>query len=416
MIDIRILRDNPELVKANCQRRGATTVDVDALYKLDQEYLGLIRAVEELRQRRNELSKQCKDNPAAREEVKALKTDLVAKEQRQAEVKAKVDERLTWLPNFLSDEVPEGASDQDNKELKRVGAQPKFGFQPRDHQALGELLDIIDTKRGAKVAQTGFYFWKGKGALLAQSLFFWVQHELVKKGYTLFMSPCAAKAATLFGTGYLPFFADQSYTLVNEDLALIGTSEQTLVAYHGDEILKATQLPLKYTAFTPCFRTEAGSYGKETRGIFRVHQFHKVEQIIFCQPAESPRWHEHCQENAEDIFQKLGVPYRVVMVCVGDMGAPGYKKYDIEGWFPGYGGYRELTSNTNLTDFQARRLGIRYKDEAGKTVFVHTISSTAVTDRAVCAILENGQQADGSVVVPEVLRPFCGFDRIEPAK
>ena len=219
----------------------------------------------------------------------------------------------------------------------------------------------------------------------------------------------------MFGTGYLPFFADQTYKLDGEDLSLIGTSEQTLVGYHADEILPADQLPLKSTAYTPCFRTEAGSYGKATRGIHRVHQFHKVEQIIFCKPEESPQWHDHCQESAEYLAGELGLPYHVVNVCIGDMGAPGYKKYDIEAWFPGYNGYREITSNTNLTDFQSRRLNIRYKDENKKNQFVHTISSTAVTDRVVCAIMENYQQADGSVRIPDVLQPLCGFDLIEPA-
>ncbi len=414
MIDIKILRDDPERVKANYRRRGGGEVDVDQLHQMDRDYRTLLQRAEELRQLRNEVGPRCKDDPAAREKMKDIKVELKKSEGKMKELKAKVDEGLSWLPNFLDPSVPDGDGDQDNAEFKVVGDKTAFTFEPRDHQALGDLLDIIDTKRGSKVAQAGFYYWKGKGAALAQAMFFWAQQQLVAKGFTMFMTPCAAKSDTLFGTGYLPFFADQSYNLVDEDLALIGTSEQTLVGYHADEILNPDELPLKYTAFTPCFRTEAGSYGKETRGIFRVHQFHKVEQIIFCKPDQSPTMHEHCQENAEAMFQALGIPYHVVNVCVGDMGAPGYKKYDIEGWFPGYGGYRELTSNTNLTDFQSRRLGIRCKDDNGKNQFVHTISSTAVTDRAVCAILENFQQEDGSVVVPDVLRPLCGFDVIEP--
>ena len=325
-----------------------------------------------------------------------------------------VEEKLAWLPNFLDPSVPDGAGDEDNTAIKFWGDKAEFAFAARAHDELGECLGIIDTTRGAKVAQSGFYYWKGKGAQLAQALFFWTQQELVKRGFTLFMTPCVAKQDTLFGTGYLPFFADQTYGLKNEDLALIGTSEQTLVGYHANETLPAADLPLNYTAFTPCFRTEAGSYGKESRGIFRVHQFHKVEQIIFCLPEESPRCHDFCLENEEALLQALNIPYRVVNVCVGDMGAPGYKKYDIEAWFPGYGGYREVTSNTNLTDFQARRLGIRYQTESKERGFVHTISATAVTDRVACAILENFQQADGSVVIPEVLRPYTGFERIEP--
>ena len=414
MIDIKTLRSDPARVKDNCRRRGAD-VDVDALVKIDAEYRGLIQQVEDMRRRRNELSKQCKDNPDAREQVRELKKDLAATEERAEQLKPQIDDALARLPNFLADDVPDGDGEHDNVELKVVGDKPVFDFEPRDHQALGELLDIIDTDRGAKVAQSGFYYWKGKGAMLAQAMFFWAQRELRSKGFTVFMAPCAAREHTLFGTGYLPFFADQTYNLEGEDLALIGTSEQVLVGYHADEILAADSLPLCYTAFTPCFRTEAGSYGKESRGIFRVHQFHKVEQIVFCRPDDSPQYHEACQQNAEDLVQQLGLPYHVVNVCVGDLGAPGYKKYDIEAWFPGYDGYRELTSNTNLTDFQSRRLKVRCRDGDGNKDFVHTISATAVTDRALCAVLENNQQADGSVRVPDVLQPLCGFDRIEPA-
>ncbi|NLF17982.1 MAG: serine--tRNA ligase [Lentisphaerae bacterium] len=413
MIDIKILRENPELVRANGARRGCT-VDITALYEKDQECLRLIREVEDLRAERNRLSSQCRDNPSARDRVRDLKQVLAEKEQRQEQLRQAVDEQLAWLPNFLAEDVPDGGSDADNQAVRFVGEKPAFDFEPLDHQALGERLGIIDTARGAKVAQAGFYYWVGQGALLAQAMFFWAQRELQSRGFSVFMSPCVAKARTLFGTGYLPFFADQTYQLSNEDLALIGTSEQTLVGYHADETLDAASLPRCYTAFTPCFRTEAGSYGKQARGIFRVHQFHKVEQIVFCLPEESPRCHERCQENEEYLLQQLGIPYRVVKVCVGDMGAPGYKKYDIEAWFAGYGGYREVTSNTNLTDFQSRRLGIRFKDADGRKGFVHTISATGVTDRVVCAILETHQQADGSVVVPAPLRAYTGFDRIVP--
>lgn len=414
MIDIHLLRQDPAAVKANCVRRGATNVDVDAIVAKDQEYLTLLRETEELRAERNRLTPLCKDQPAAREQMKALKESLKAKEELQVVLKTEVDALLAWLPNWLAPDVPSGNSDADNFELRVVGTRPNFAFTPLDHQALGDKLGIIDTGRGAKVAGTGFYYWKGKGAQLASAMFFWTQQELIKRGFTLFMTPCAAREATLFGTGYLPFFADQGYKIEGQDLSLIGTSEQTLVGYHADEILPAADLPLMYTAFTPCFRTESGSYGKESRGIFRVHQFHKVEQIIFCKPEDSERYHVAALDNEEHLLQQLGLSYHVVNVCTGDMGAPGYKKYDIEAWFPGYGGYREVTSNTNLTDFQSRRLGVRYADENNKKHFVHTISATAVTDRVVCCILETFQQADGSVVVPPVLRPLCGFDVIEP--
>ena len=413
MIDVKILRENPELIKTNCAKRGYD-VDIDALHDLDQQYLKLIKETEDLRAERNRLSKECKTDVNAREKVKELKVTLGEKEKLMEEIKAQVEEKLTWLPNFQAPDTPDGESDKDNVEVKVVGQKPQFDFQPRDHQEIGEILGIIDTQRGAKVAQSGFYYWVGKGAILAQSMYFWAQKELVKRGFTMMMSPCAAKARTLFGTGYLPFFKDQIYAIGNEDLCLIGTAEQTLVGFHADETMDAAALPERLTAYTPCFRTEAGSYGKEARGIFRVHQFHKVEQIIFCKPEDSPACHEECLANEEYLLQQLGIPYHVVNVCIGDLGAPAYKKYDCEAWFPGYNGYREVTSNSNLTDFQSRRLNIRYKDAEGNRGFVHTISATGLTDRVVCAILENNQRADGSVVVPEVLRPFTGFDVIEP--
>ena len=415
MIDVKILRENPELIKTNCAKRKYD-VDIDALREKDQQYLKLIREVEELRAERNRLSKECQTNPAAREQVKAMKGVLAEKEKLQEELKAQVDEGLTWLPNFQAPDTPDGESDADNVEVKVVGTKPVFDFQPRDHQAIGEILGIIDTQRGCKVAQSGFYYWVGKGAMLTQAMYFWAQKELVKRGFTMMMSPCAAKSRTLFGTGYLPFFKDQIYPIGGEDLCLIGTAEQTLVGFHADEVMEAAKLPERLTSYTPCFRTEAGSYGKEARGIFRVHQFHKVEQIIFCRPEDSPKCHEECLANEEYLLQQLGIPYHVVNVCIGDLGAPAYKKYDCEAWFPGYNGYREVTSNSNLTDFQSRRLNIRYKDTEGNKGFVHTISATGLTDRVVCAMLENFQRADGSVVVPEVLRPFTGFDVIEPAK
>ena len=414
MLDMKLIREHSDLIKANCARRKCA-INIDNLLELDADYRKLAQDAEAMRAERNRLSKQCASDPAAREKVKNIKVFLGEKEAKMAELEKKIMGAATRLPNLLAPDVPDGADDTSNVEIRKVGTIPTFDFKIRDHQELGELLDILDIARGAKVAGTGFYYWKGKGAMLAQSLYFYVQRFLVERGFTMFMTPCAAKERTLFGTGYLPFFADQTYNLVGEDLALIGTSEQTLVGYHADDVLDGAKLPLCYTAFTPCFRTEAGSYGKASRGIFRVHQFHKVEQIVFCKPEDSPKYHEFCLKNEEDILQSLGLPYHVVNVCVGDLGAPGYKKYDIEAWFPAFQGYREVTSNTNLTSFQARRLNIRYKD-GDKREFVHTISATAVTDRVIIAIMENFQQADGTVIVPEVLRPLCGFDKIEPVK
>ena len=414
MLDIKFIRENAEAVQANCKRRKYP-VDIDAILEIDADVRKLTREIDEMRAERNKLSKLCGADPEARERVKAMKTTLAEKEELCAGYQNKLAKLISYMPNMLADDVPDGDDDGGNVELRKEGTIREFNFKVRDHQELGELCDILDIARGAKVAQSGFYYWKGKGAMLAQALYFWVQKELVAKGFTMFMTPCAAKERTLFGTGYLPFFADQTYNLKDEDLALIGTSEQTLVGYHADDLLNAEELPLKYTALTPCFRTESGSYGRASRGIFRVHQFHKVEQIIFCKPEESPKWHDFCLENEEMILQKLGIPYHVVNVCVGDLGAPGYKKYDIEAWFPAFGAYREVTSNTNLTEFQSQRLNIKFKD-GDQRRYVHTISATAATDRLIIAIMETYQQEDGSIVVPEVLRPYTGFDVIEPVK
>ncbi|MBR2872478.1 MAG: serine--tRNA ligase, partial [Lentisphaeria bacterium] len=276
MLDLKLIRENAEMIKANCQRRGFP-LDIDGLLALDADYRALDREVEELRARRNKLSKECASDPAAREEVKKIKLTLNSKETAMEGINKKMMAVLTRIPNLLAPDVPDGSDDTGNVELRKVGTIREFDFPVRDHQELGEMHDILDIARGAKVAGTGFYYWKGKGAMLAQALYFYVQQFLVKRGFTMFMTPCVAKERTLYGTGYLPFFADQTYNLEGEDLALIGTSEQTLVGYHADDVLDGEKLPLCYTAFTPCFRTESGSYGKASRGIFRVHQFHKVE-------------------------------------------------------------------------------------------------------------------------------------------
>ena len=410
MLDLKLIRENAEMIKANCQRRGFP-IDVDGLLVLDRDYRALDREIEELRARRNRLSKECASDPAARDEVKRIKLALNSKETALEALQKKMMTVLTRMPNLLAPDVPDGSDDTGNVEIRKVGTIRDFDFPIKDHQELGEMHDILDIARGAKVAGAGFYYWKGKGAMLAQALYFYVQRFLIDRGFTMFMTPCLAKERTLFGTGYLPFFADQTYNLEGEDLALIGTSEQTLVGYHADDVLDGDKLPLCYTAFTPCFRTEAGSYGKASRGIFRVHQFHKVEQIVFCKPEDSPKYHEFCLKNEEDLLKALKIPYHVVNVCVGDLGAPGYKKYDIEAWYPTFKTYREVTSNTNLTSFQSRRLNIRYKQGEEKD-FVHTISATAATDRLLIAIMENYQQKDGSIEVPEILRPLAGFDRI----
>jgi seryl-tRNA synthetase len=409
MLDIKLIRSNPEMIKALVAKRGAKA-DVDAILAADARVRALTQEVEQLRAKRKTLSgKDVREAAIAlREQIQGLERDL-------DEVTRTRDEALTWLPNLLADDTPDGADDGGNVEIARWGALPEFAFEPKTHEVIGGRLGILDTERGAKVAGAGFSYWVGDGARLAQGLFALALDILANHGFTQLFTPIVARERTFFGTGYLPFFGDQIYKIEGEDLALIGTSEQTLVAYHVDEMLQAETLPRKYCAFSPCFRTEAGAAGRETRGAFRQHQFHKVEQIVLCRPEESDAWLERCRAFEEEIMQALGLPYRVVRVCLGDMGAPGYKKYDIEAWFAGYGGWRETHSNTNILDYQTRRLNIRAKDAAG-TFNPHVISATMITDRALLAILENNQEADGSVRVPKPLQACLGGrDRLVPA-
>jgi seryl-tRNA synthetase len=413
MIDIQILRDDPDRVRENCRRRGAA-LDVDRLIAVDRQWRDLNGDLDRLRHEQKELSRRAAKDTTLRDAAVKIKNDIKVGEARAAELDRERQGLLDLAPNFLAPDVPDGASDADNVEIRRWGEQPAFAFKPREHDELGRLLGILDTEAGAKVAGAGFYYWKGDGARLLWALFHFAWDYLVAREFTPFFTPIVARPATLYGTGYLPFFAGEIYGLKEEALCLIGTSEQTLVGYRADELIPAAELPLRYMAFTPCFRTEAGAHGRETRGIFRVHQFHKIEQIVFCLPEESERWHAACQENEEGMLQALGVPYRVVAVCSGDLGAPGWKKYDCEAYFAGFGAYREVTSNTNLTDYQTRRLKIRFKGAEGKG-FPHTISATGVTDRVAVAILENNQREDGSVAVPEALRPYMrGQEIISP--
>jgi seryl-tRNA synthetase len=409
MLDIKLIRSQPETIKALVAKRGAKA-DVDAILAHDSEVRALTQEVEKLRAERKQLS-----GKDVREQAIALRERIQELEKRLDEATRARDEGLTWLPNLLADDTPDGADDKGNVEIARWGALPEFGFEPKTHEVIGTRLGILDTERGARVAGAGFSYWVGDGARLAQGLFALALDILAGHGFTQMFTPIVARERTFFGTGYLPFFKDQIYRIEGEDLALIGTSEQTLVAYHVDEMLAAEKLPLRYCAFSPCFRTEAGAAGRETRGAFRQHQFHKVEQIVLCRPEDSDAWLEKCRAYEEEIMRRLELPYRVVRVCLGDMGAPGYKKYDIEAWFAGYGGWRETHSNTNILDYQTRRLNIRAKD-AGGTFNPHVISATMITDRALLAILENNQEADGSVRVPEALRGYVGGrDRLVPA-
>jgi len=404
MLDIKFIRENFDAVKANAIRRKAN-VDINDIIALDDKRKQLVTELDQLRARQNKESRT-KPTDEKIQELKELSNKIQEVEKQVIQTEKDLFDKMSWLPNMLDPDVPDGESDEDNKPITYWGEPTKFNFEPQDHQTLGEALDIIDIERGVKVAQSRFYFLKNEGVQLRFALMQFAFDYLRQKGFTVMSTPHVAKERTLFGTGYLPFFKDDMYKLEGQDLALIGTSEQTLVGYHMDEILEMKDLPKCYTAYSECFRTEAGSYGKDTRGIFRVHEFMKVEQIVFCEPEASRQWHDACLANEEYFLQTLKLPYRVVLTCVGDFGAPGYKKYDTEAWIPSQKRYREMTSNTNLTDFQTRRLNIKYRKKDGTLDYPHTISATGITDRFLLAIMENYQQQDGSIRIPDALVPY----------
>ncbi len=405
MLDIDFIRHNPDVVKANTKRRRCD-VDIDNVLARDKEIRTLTARIDDLRAERNSSAKKGKPSPEDITKQRTLGETIRKMEESLREKNDEFMRLLSALPNLLSPDVPHGTDDSDNVELRKWGEPKKFDFEPKDHLALGEMHDCIDVTRAAKVSGSRFYYLKNEAVLLRLALMHYGLALFMQEGFTPFFTPHLAHTHTLYGTGYLPFFPNDIWKLEgDEDLSLIGTSEQTLVGYHQDEIMDEESLPRKYIGLSSCFRTEAGSYGKDMRGILRVHEFYKLEQIIFCMPDESAQWHDAALGFEERICRELGIPYRVVIVCDGDCGAPGYKKYDIEGWLPAQGKYRELTSNTNLTDFQTRRLNIRVKMNK-KTLYPHTISATGITDRFIISILENYQQADGSIQVPEALLPY----------
>lgn len=298
--------------------------------------------------------------------------------------------------------------------IREEGAKPNFGFQPKEHFEISGIQSFLDLERGAKVSGSRFYYLKGKLAQLERALLQFTLDTLIPKGFELILPPLLVQEGAMFGTGFFPAEKNEVYSVNPEEdnLYLIGTSEVPLIYMHSGEVMDLKEGAKKYLAITPCFRREAGSYGKDTKGIFRVHQFYKVEMVIFCEPTQSWNLHEEILSHEEEIIKKLGLPYQVLNICSGDLGFPAAKKYDCEGWFPGQGRYRELTSTSNTTDYQARRSNIKYKTSEGKKEYLHTLNGTAVTDRCLIAILENYQQEDGSVVVPEVLRSYTGFDSI----
>jgi seryl-tRNA synthetase len=416
VIDPALLRSDPEQIRLSLRRRGLT-VDLDGLIDMEARLRRTRQEAEETRAAQKEAGKeiarvQGAEKEAAIAEVAKLAESYKALEDEADRLAQTFEQHWAALPNLVDPDSADGKSEVDNVEIKRVGEQPSFDFEASDFTALGSSLDIIDMERGAKVSGSRFGYLKGQAVILELGLVRYAFDRLVAAGFTPMVPPVLVREQALYGTGFFPGDREQVYSVPADDLFLVGTSEVSLAAYHTDEIFNVDQLPLRYAGFSTCFRREAGTYGKDTQGLFRVHQFDKVEMFVFCAPESSAEEHERLLSIEESIVGGLGIPYRVVNVVAGDLGSSAAKKYDIEAWFPSQDAFREVTSCSNTTDYQARRLKIRVRGEDGNRI-VHTLNGTAVAvGRMILAILENFQQADGSVEMPEAMVPYVGFGRI----
>jgi seryl-tRNA synthetase len=420
MLDIKLIRENPELVKTNLAKRGNLEVlgMLEELITVDKQWRLNLTKLNELRHNRKlvtvEIAKLKKTGKEATDEFKkAEDIDVKIKivEKQVAEQEQKTHSFLLRLPNLLDESVPLGKDSNDNVQMKTWGTIPQFSFPVKNHIDLALNLDLIDMERAGKVSGSRFFYLKNEVAMLDMALMSFAIDELSKKGYTAVIPPLLMKREAYEGVTALGDFEEVLYKIENEDLYLIATSEHPMAAMLMNETLKEQDMPVKLAGISTCFRKEAGAHGKDTRGIFRTHQFNKIEQFIFCKPEDSPKLHEELLQNAEDLFQKIGLAYRVVNVCTGDIGTVAAKKYDIEAWMPAQNGYREVVSCSNCTDYQGRRLGVRYREKEGAPPkgFVHTLNSTAIaTGRTIVAIIENNQLADGTINVPEVLRKYMG--------
>jgi seryl-tRNA synthetase len=398
VIDIRAARNDPAAWRGALARKGAAD-SFDALMEADRAWLALIPQVDELRSRTKLKGKPTREQV---EELKAAKAELQRLERELAEAAARRDELLSLVPNPPDPSAPDGFTEDDAAEIRRVGERRAFDFAPRDHLELG----WIDMERGARVSGSRFAYRMGEFALAELALYRFALDRLAARGFVPVIPPVLVREAAMYGTGFLPTDEVNIYAIDRDELYLTGTSEVALAALHMGEILDEGELPLRYAGYSTCFRREAGAAGKDTRGMFRVHQFDKVEMFVFCLPERSSEEHELLLSIEEELVEELGIPYRVVNVAAGDLGASATKKYDIEAWFPSQGRYREITSTSNTTDFQARRLEVRYRGERGVQP-VHTLNGTAVTARALLSVLENFQDEGGEVAVPEALQR-CG--------
>ncbi|MFN4001052.1 serine--tRNA ligase [Microcella sp.] len=420
MIDPQLLRDNSDLVRRSQQARGASVDLVDEAIAADRARRDAITAFEALRAEQNAFGKLVaaapKDEKAALvAQAQQLAADVKAAQAVAGEAEARFVQVAGSIPNVIIEGVPSGG-ETDFVTLREVGEKPSFDFEPRDHLALGEVLDAIDMERGVKVSGSRFYFLKGVGARLELALMNYALDTALDAGFTPLITPTLVKPEVMSGTGFLGAHADEIYYLPDDELYLTGTSEVALAGYHADEIVDVSAGPLRYAGWSTCYRREAGSYGKDTRGIIRVHQFQKLEMFSYIDPADAEAEHERLLALQEGMLRSLGLAYRVIDTAAGDLGSSAARKYDVEAWVPTQGAYRELTSTSNCTTFQARRLETRFRGEGGKTSPVATLNGTLATTRWLVALLETHQRADGSVVVPEPLRPYLrGLEVLEVA-
>lgn len=417
MLDPQFIRDHIDHVKRNTAERNMNAAVVGEWLEVDTRRRELIKTVDELNRQKNELAnagKSGQDVETLREKGRQLKEQQVKLQSERDEVETKWQELINLIPNIHETGVPVGKTDAENVEVRKVGKIPEFDFEPKDHLQLGRDLDLLDFEAGAKVTGSQFYFLKNDAVRLEFALIQFGLEFFQKKGFTVMMTPDMAKSRFYLGTGYAPRGDEaQIYEIAGEDLGLIGTSEITMAGMLADEVLEEKDLPLKFAAVSHCFRKEAGAYGKYSKGLYRVHQFTKLEMFAYTTPEQSQQMHMEMLAIEEEIAQALGIPYRVLEMCTGDLGAMAARKFDLEAWMPGRGDYGEITSTSNTTDFQARNLNAKYKDKDGKTHFVHTLNGTAVVmSRFPIAIMENNQQKDGTVKVPEVLVPYMGKDVI----
>jgi len=422
MLDLKFIRENVKAVEENCKNRGVEA-DVGLVVELADRRSALIQESNELKQRQNEMARSIgreRDEEARAkliEESRAMKERLPSKEAELHEVEERLREEQLKIPNMTHPDSPIGKDDTENVEVRRWGEIPDFPFEPKDHVELGDALGIIDFDAGARTTGSKFYFLRGDAVLLELGLIRYAMDVLVERGYQPTITPDLARDQMLVGTGYIPRGPEtQIYSVEDSDLSMIATAEIALAGQHADEIIEERDLPLRYAGLSHCFRTEAGSHGRASRGLYRVHQFTKVEMFAFTTPEGSEEIHDEMVEIEEGIFQGLGLPYRVVDICTGDLGGAAYRKYDLEAWMPGRNDFGEVTSTSNTTDYQARRLAIRYRKDGGRPQLLHTLNGTAIAmSRALIALLEVYQRQDGSISLPDSLVPYVGRERLEAA-